>query len=38
MEFSLTDVTIEGAEWSEKAAGKHRKMDYEGISINLSII
>lgn len=30
-EFPLTKVTIEGAEWSEKAAGKHRKMDYDAI-------
>ncbi len=30
-EFPHTKEVIEGAEWSEKAAGKHRKMDYAGI-------
>jgi uncharacterized sulfatase len=30
-EYPLTKKTIEGAEWSEKAAGKHREMDYPGI-------
>jgi len=29
--FPLTKQTIEGAEWSDKAAGKHRKMDYKRI-------
>jgi uncharacterized sulfatase len=29
--FPLTDETIEGAEWSEKAAKKHRKMDFPAI-------
>jgi N-sulfoglucosamine sulfohydrolase len=30
-EFPLTSETIKGAEWSEKAADKHREMDYAGI-------
>lgn len=29
--FPLTDETISGAEWNEKAARKHRKMDYAGV-------
>ena len=29
--FPLTKKTIKGAEWDEKAAGKHREMDYAGI-------
>ena len=29
--FPLTDNTVQGAEWSEKAAKKHREMDYEGV-------
>jgi uncharacterized sulfatase len=31
VELRLTDKTIHGAEWSEKASKKHREMDYEGI-------
>ncbi len=31
VELPLTRVTIEGAEWSEKAANKHREMDWDGI-------
>jgi len=30
-EFPLTSETIKGAEWSEKASGKHKEMDYAGI-------
>ncbi|MFC2080941.1 sulfatase [Bacteroidota bacterium] len=30
-ELPHTKITIEGAEWSEKAAGKHRVMDYDAI-------
>ena len=29
--FPLTEETIPGAEWSEKAANKHREMDYPAI-------
>jgi uncharacterized sulfatase len=29
--FPLTDETIKGAEWSEKASKKHREMDFSGI-------
>ncbi len=29
--FPLTDTTIKGAEWSEKASHKHREMDFKGI-------
>jgi len=30
-ELPLTDKTVNGAEWDEKAAKKHREMDFEGI-------
>ncbi len=30
-EFPLTKESIEGTEWSEKAMGKHRKMNYDAI-------
>jgi len=30
-EFPLTKVTVKGAEWDEKAANKHREMDYDAV-------
>ena len=30
-EFPLTKASIKGTQWSEKAARKHRKMDFPGI-------